>query len=454
MVEICRRLDGLPLAIELAGARTRLLSPEALLHRLDRRLPVLTGGARSLPARQRTLRDTIAWSYDLLTSEEQALFRQLAVFVGGFTLDAAEGVSLLSTLLVPALADWCLVTLVDDPHATDWRRGLKDAGWTHADPAMQDTVEEYAALRLRAMTDESYLARTIREMTTILMGSDATEKVAAVLRDGLAKDLLRELGPESAVAVLLRARGRTVGVVTVFRGLDRPAFTEDDASLLEDIASRAGLALDNARLYEEQREVAEALQRSMLTDPPATPHLEVVTRYAPASDAARIGGDWYDAFLQQNRGPGNNDIVVVVGDVVGHDVEAAAAMGQVRGLLRGIAVHSGYSPAAVLSGVDHVMESLHLETTATAVVARLMRDRQHRAAELRGGFLGGGGRVSERALLDLAALLGRGDRALGRRGGELARDQVVAQVALGDVDDGALLPDVLDVPEQDGLRHG
>ncbi|MBL0747592.1 SpoIIE family protein phosphatase [Nocardioides baculatus] len=287
------------------------------------------------------------------------------------TLDPVEGVTLLSTLLVPALADWCLVTLVDDPHAADWRRGLTDAGWTHADPRMHDTLREYASLRLRAMTDESYLARAIRDMATVLMTSDATDKVAAVLREGTARDRLHELAPESAVAVPLRARGRTVGVVTVFRGDERPAFTEDDASLLEDIAARAGLALDNARLYEEQRDVAEALQRSMLTDPPHTPHLQVVTRYSPASDAARIGGDWYDAFLQQNRGPGNNDVVVVVGDVVGHDVEAAAAMGQVRGLLRGIAVHSGYSPAAVLSGVDQVMDSLHLETTATAVVARL-----------------------------------------------------------------------------------
>ena len=304
------------------------------------------------------------------SAERLALLATVSEGLTG-TLDATEGVSVLSTLLVPALADWCLVTLVDDPHASDWRRGLKDAGWTHADPAMQETVQQYASLRLRAMTDESYLARTIRDMTTILMESDATEKVAAVLREGAARDRLRELDPESAVAVPLRARGRTVGVVTAFRGKERPAFTEDDASLLEDIAARAGLALDNARLYEEQRDVAETLQRSMLTDPPKTPHLQVVTRYSPASDAARIGGDWYDAFLQQNRGPGTNDVVVVVGDVVGHDVEAAAAMGQVRGLLRGIAVHSGYAPAAVLSGVDEVMESLRLETTATAVVARL-----------------------------------------------------------------------------------
>ena len=90
IAEICTRLDGLPLALELAAARIKLLSPQALLARLDRRLQVLTGGARDLPERQRTLRATIEWSYDLLDAQEQRLFRRLAVFVGGCTLEATQ----------------------------------------------------------------------------------------------------------------------------------------------------------------------------------------------------------------------------------------------------------------------------------------------------------------------------------------------------------------------------
>ncbi len=92
IAEICSRLDGLPLAIELAAARIKLLPPQALLARLEHRLQVLTSGASNAPARQHTLRNTLKWSYDLLDAQEQRLFRRLSVFVGGCTLEAIEAI--------------------------------------------------------------------------------------------------------------------------------------------------------------------------------------------------------------------------------------------------------------------------------------------------------------------------------------------------------------------------
>jgi predicted ATPase len=139
VAEICRRLDGLPLAIELAAARLPLFSPASLLERLDRRLPLLTGGSRDAPARQRVLRDTIAWSYDLLTEYERATFRRLAVFRGGWALSLAEAACAGATQPTPdvvadlaSLIDQSLIRRVPEPDD---------------DPrfAMLETIREFAA---------------------------------------------------------------------------------------------------------------------------------------------------------------------------------------------------------------------------------------------------------------------------------------------------------------------
>jgi predicted ATPase/class 3 adenylate cyclase len=146
IVAICRRLDGLPLAIELAASRVRLLPPKAILARLDSRLTLLTGGGRDLPERQQTLRGAIAWSHDLLDPAQQTLFRRLAVFAGGWTLDAAEAVTGLGSeppLSVfdglDALHDTSLIRL-QEPVDSNAR----------ADPrfAMLQTIQEFATEQL------------------------------------------------------------------------------------------------------------------------------------------------------------------------------------------------------------------------------------------------------------------------------------------------------------------
>ena len=179
-----------------------------------------------------------------------------------------------------------------------------------------------------------------------MIPGDATAKVPRCSRPARPATCSERLAPESAfVTAAGRARAHRGPAQRLPRRRARPAFSREARDTLVDVADRAGLALDNARLYAEQRALAEGLQRSLMTAPPEPDHLQVVVRYEPAAETAQVGGDWYDAFLQQDGAT-----VMVIGDVVGHDTAAAAAMGQVRGLLRGIAVHSGGGPAAVLAG--------------------------------------------------------------------------------------------------------
>jgi predicted ATPase/DNA-binding CsgD family transcriptional regulator len=163
---ICHRLDGLPLAIELAAARSKLLSPDAMLIRLERRLPLLAGGPRDLPARQQTMRDAIAWSYDLLEPDERALFRRLSVFVGGFTLEAAEAVIEAS----PESGDDALggaASLVD--HSLLLQSDGPDG---EARLAMLETVREFGLEQLAA-TGEAESARRAHATWCLTLAEEA-----------------------------------------------------------------------------------------------------------------------------------------------------------------------------------------------------------------------------------------------------------------------------------------
>ncbi len=291
------------------------------------------------------------------------------------TLEAEEAVARLAQLLVPELADWCVVTLVEDPSDGDAARSrLRDIASWHAEPDARRLVERYARLRLTALRDDAFLTRALATSEVLTVPHDATDAVARVLQEGEAQDLLRTLAPESACILPMRARGRTVGAISLFNGAARAPITPADLRNAEQVAGRAGLALDNARLYRQQRQLAEAFQRSLLTEPPEPDHVQVVVRYEPAAEAAKVGGDWYDAFLQPDGAT-----VLVIGDVVGHDVAAAATMGQVRSVLRGIAVTTGAGPARVLEDVDRALRTLQTETIATAVVARVEQTADERA---------------------------------------------------------------------------
>lgn len=177
MTEIVRRVDGLPLAIELAAARSKALSPAALLQRLEQRLPLLSSGARDLPLRQQTMRDTIAWSYDLLSVPEQHLFRHVAVFAGGFTLEAAEaieapgrphGIEVLDAVI--GLVDHSVVQLVPGPAGT-------------ARYMMLETIREFALERLRADGEEAEFRQRHAEMF-LEMAEMAEADLTGVLQAG------------------------------------------------------------------------------------------------------------------------------------------------------------------------------------------------------------------------------------------------------------------------------
>ena len=154
---------------------------------------------------------------------------------------------------------------------------------------------------------------------------------------------------------------------------DERTFEDEDVALLEGFAAQVSQAVLRIRATQAQRAAAlsaqrlsETLQLSLLTDPPKVPGLQIAVRYQPAVQEAQVGGDWYDAFVTAS-----GSTLVVIGDIGGHDRTAAARMGQVRNLLRGMAYDSDDSPAVLLGRLDTAMQGLGLDTLATALLARV-----------------------------------------------------------------------------------
>ncbi|RBY91354.1 SpoIIE family protein phosphatase [Blastococcus sp. TF02A-30] len=275
------------------------------------------------------------------------------------TLHTPAAVGRLPRLLVPALGTWATVSLLAEDGS------LRDAGGWHAEPAKTPLVRRYLAAASESSPATAPVLRAVTTGTPVhVSGAELTGPALGTVATGAAQELLALLAPGAMTVLPLRGPDRVLGALTLVHNRQRTVDPADIATAT-DIADRVGLALDNARLYEQQRQLAQELQRSMLTAPPEPDHAEIVVRYLPAAEAARVGGDWYDAFVQ----PGGAT-VLVIGDVVGHDTVAAASMGQLRSMLRGIAVTGDTGPAQLLGQLDAAITQLQLPTYATAALAR------------------------------------------------------------------------------------
>jgi PAS domain S-box-containing protein len=246
-----------------------------------------------------------------------------------------------------------------------------DGGWVvSSSEAFDRESQQYVATTYDSPLAGQTVARTGRRVLL----RDRAEAVAfhPVMADVYA------LTEHTAWAFLpLVVEGRSIGALMA-AWLEEQAFDDEALVVMEGFAAQCAVALDRIEKAASERrtaglvrDLAEALQSAMLTEPPAVAGTEIAVRYRSASDVARVGGDWYDSFLQPDGG-----LVVVIGDVIGHDDRAAGTMSQLRGLLRALAYGTeeepgGEPPAAVLSRVEEVALGLGVSELSSAVLARI-----------------------------------------------------------------------------------
>lgn len=279
------------------------------------------------------------------------------------TLDVDVALTRLAELMVPTLAD--LVSL--DVRDEDDVRGVRAVVITGSDPRRAQ------ALRV---ADER-LPRRHNPATAVykVLAGDAFQRLTVDpgYLTGVAVDARQlasyvTIDTRHALVVPLAARGRVFGALSLLRcGPDATPYTDDEVTLALDIGRRAGLIVDNTAQYTEQRAVAEGLQRSLLPQLLDPPGLQLGAAYSPSSSSAKVGGDWYDAF-----GLPDGALGIVIGDVMGHDIAAAAAMGQLRSVLRTCAA-DGDAPGVVLDRLDRLVLSFSMADLATVVYAQLAR---------------------------------------------------------------------------------
>jgi serine phosphatase RsbU (regulator of sigma subunit)/PAS domain-containing protein len=334
------------------GIGDRAVEISAVSSETDQGRPVVLLLAIDVTAQHRAERER-----DRLVGHVELLGRISASLM--HSLDVSVSLSRLAGALVPALADWVGIQVLAE------RDRLDDVVVRHRDPGLAPVTREAEQLT-RSGSCLTEASRRAAGGEHVLLPRVASDGLVAQVPDAELRSLVERLGMGSAIAVPIPGRECVLGSLLLANGPDGGVFVEADLALAVEIGRRAGVALDNGRLYAGQRHVATELQQSLLTAPPALPFADIAVRYVAAAQEAQVGGDWYDAFRQHDGA-----LTVVIGDVVGHDTRAAATMGQLRSLVRGIAFTTANAPGQVLTAVDEAIDGLALATIASAVVAHV-----------------------------------------------------------------------------------
>ncbi|MFG1708218.1 SpoIIE family protein phosphatase [Nonomuraea sp. M3C6] len=274
------------------------------------------------------------------------------------TLEVEEALRRLTRLVVPRLADWAVIDLLG-PGDT-----LRRVAVVSRDRSNTEAERWEGPLPSLRETAHSPLARVLRGAPSVLLDSRDLAKVAEAGICGVQRGLFEKIDATSVIIAPLRTRRRVLGALTLARSESSPDYDTADLSLIGDIAGRAGLAVDNADLFEEQRRVAETMQRHLISPLPGIEELELVARYQPAPSGSQVGGDWYDAFPL----PGGVT-TLVIGDVMGHDLQAAAEMSQIRNMLRMMTWAQRRPPSLVVGQLDDALPHITDHLMATLVLA-------------------------------------------------------------------------------------
>ncbi|MFF3245929.1 SpoIIE family protein phosphatase [Streptomyces sp. NPDC002870] len=276
----------------------------------------------------------------------------------GTTLDVNVTAQELVDAAVPDFSDASVVEVVewmDEPEVFDPERPLitrRIASGTILPPPATELVSGLESVTYPPGSAIHQMLRTGRTVSVLVDDEFMTRTVIQQAR----AQLLRDSGLACILIAPLIARGTVQGIAMFGRSAARPAFTEQDHSLASELASRAALCLDNARLYSRVHDIALTLQRALLPSALGTsPYVQVAHRYVPGSHITEVGGDWYDVInLSGDR------VALVVGDVMGHGVPAAAAMGRLRITAKALARHK-QEPDALLAELDACAQEAGIE---------------------------------------------------------------------------------------------